>query len=97
VHSVCRRIVFHGFNSTRVSENRKSLELLMRPFRIAPFDSNSAIEFGRIQAELRKLGKPIPAVDVQIAAIARAHAFVLLTADAHFGVVESLQHANWLI
>jgi len=37
------------------------------------FDENAAIEFGRIKADLKKLGRPIPTVDVQIAAIARAN------------------------
>lgn len=42
------------------------------------------------------MGRPIPDVDVQIAAIARANQLVLLTADAHFEQVSGLQVENWL-
>jgi toxin FitB len=41
--------------------------------RILPFDSNAAVEYATIAAHRRRLGKPIPQFDAQIAAIARAH------------------------
>ncbi|MDJ0591154.1 MAG: hypothetical protein QNJ72_14350 [Pleurocapsa sp. MO_226.B13] len=39
---------------------------------VVEFDGQAAIEFGKIQGELRKLGKPTGEIDALIAAIARA-------------------------
>jgi toxin FitB len=51
--------------------------------RILPFDSSAAIVYAAIVAHRRKLGRPIPQFDAQIAAIARAHkAETLVTHNA---------------
>ena len=87
---------FMVFNSTRVQDNRRRLELILPTFAMFDFDAESAIEYGQVRAELRRSGKPIPAIDGLIAAIARHQQLTLLTADAHFGHVAGLQMENWL-
>jgi predicted nucleic acid-binding protein len=47
--------------------------------RILPFDSSAAIEYARISAERRKLGRPVSQFDAQIAAIARSARAVIAT------------------
>ena len=84
------------FNSTRVKENRRQLEALLSAFATLNFDADSAMEFGKIQVELRKKGRPIPAIDSQIAAIAREQDLILLTSDGHFANVDSLRVENWV-
>ena len=84
------------FNSTRIDENRRQLEKLLSQYPVLEYDSDSAIEFGKLQVELRKKGRPIPAIDVQIAAIAHTHDLTVLTSDAHFAVVDQLGVENWL-
>jgi tRNA(fMet)-specific endonuclease VapC len=37
---------------------------------IWPFDERAAAEFGRLRAELRRLGRPMQVLDIMIAAIA---------------------------
>ena len=61
-----------------------------------PFDERAAEEFGRIQAEQKAKGRPIPPLDAQIAAVARVHGLVLLTADHHFTFVDGIAVENWL-
>ena len=84
------------FNSTRVEENRLKLEALLSAFATLDFDAEGAMEFGKIQVELRKKGRPIPAIDIQIAAIARAQDLILLTSDGHFDNIDSLRVENWV-
>lgn len=84
------------FNSVRVESNAVELQVFLDDYEHWPYDQSAANEFGRIKSELRKVGRPIPDVDVQIAAIARANQLVLLTADAHFEQVSGLQVENWL-
>ena len=54
------------------------------------------MEYGRIRTELRQKGRPIPDIDIQIAAIARVNDLVVLTADKHFFNIGGLHVENWL-
>jgi tRNA(fMet)-specific endonuclease VapC len=87
---------FMVFNSSRVEENERDLHRFLDAFDHQEYDASAAMEFGRIKSELRRVGRPIPDVDVQIAAVARAKGLTLLTADAHFAFVEGLKMENWL-
>ena len=83
-------------NSARVDANTVVLERVLADLQILNFDGDAAREFGRVKSELRRLGRPMPDVDSQIAAIARLHGLTLLTADAHFWHVPGLRTENWL-
>lgn len=77
----------------RVEENRRMLEqFLEEPFTsVLSVDERVAREYGRLFAELRQAGTPIPMNDVWIAACtieARAH---LLTFDSDFARVPRLE------
>jgi tRNA(fMet)-specific endonuclease VapC len=89
-------LYFMVHNSARVTANRACLDQILAQFRIYPFALAEAEEFGILRAELRRQGQPIPAIDIQIAAIARFHGLTLLTADAHFAAVTGLRTENWL-
>ena len=49
-----------------------------------PVDDEVAHEYGRLVAELRRIGKPLPANDIWIAACAARTSSVVLTCDSHF-------------
>ncbi len=85
------------YASRRQAANRWNLLRLLDAIRIYPFDRSSAEEFGRIQAEQKAKGRPIPPMDAQIAAVARQHALIVLTADKHFGLIEGIRVENWLV
>ena len=82
-------------SSEKVERNRAHLTSLLPQFSTWRFEHEEAIEFGLLRVELRKAGRPIPAVDVMIAAIARANSLVLVTADQHFNVIHGLKVENW--
>lgn len=57
-------------HSSSRDRNMKRLKTSLGSLRVWPFDSIAAFEYGRIYAELARLGRPIGAVDMMIAAIA---------------------------
>ena len=64
---------------------------------IIEFDPKAAIEFGKIQGELRKLGKPTGEMDALIAAIARSRNDIVVTHNIrHFVNIPNIQLENWL-
>lgn len=64
---------------------------------IVEFDRNAAEEFGKIQAELRRIGRPTGEIDAIIAAIARSRQDILVTDNTrHFVNISGLQQENWL-
>ena len=64
---------------------------------IVEFDLEAAVEFGKIQSELRKSGKPTGEVDAIIAAVARSRNDILVTNNMrHFIKITNLQRENWL-
>jgi len=83
---------FTVFNSARIAQN---LQQVVADFVQWQYDVRAATEFGRMKADLRRRGRPIPDVDVQIAAVARVNGLTLLTADNHFGAIAGLAVENW--
>lgn len=82
-----------GFASgRRTADNRATLDHFMASRRAALMllDKATAYEYGRIFAELRGIGRPMPTNDVWIAALARQHEMPLLTFDAHFASVQGI-------
>lgn len=61
-----------------------------------PYDRAAAYEFGRLVAELRRLGRPMQQIDIQIAAIARTLGnCVVVTTDSDLSAVPGLVVENW--
>lgn len=83
------------YASRHREENLRRLHSLLSALILWPFDELTAEVFGRIQAEQKAKGRPIPPLDAQIAAVARAYDLVLLTADRHFQFVAGLTIENW--
>ncbi len=69
--------------------------VMMRMEEILPITPEVAARFARIDADLRKKGKPIPANDVWQAAIALARGAILATNDRHFRHVADLRIEDW--
>ncbi len=63
-----------------------------------PFDKEAAIQFGRLHAELRRLGRMIQVPDLQIAAIAASLGnSVVVSKDSDLRAVPSLKVEDWSI
>ena len=94
--SVVGELFFAVYASRRKDENLQQLKRFLEDIIIWDYDITVAEEFGKIQAEQKEKGKPIPSIDAQIAAGARIHNLTVLTTDQHFNVVEGLNVENWL-
>ena len=51
--------------------------------------------YARVRQALRKAGRPIPANDAWIAALALEHRLPVLTRDSHFDAVPGLTRVEW--
>lgn len=65
-------------------------------FVVWPYTDLAAEEFGRLYAELRRKGRPIQQIDLQIAAVARTLPnCTLVTKDSDFQAIEGLKLIDW--
>lgn len=88
--------LFYGAEkSSRPSENRAAVDEFINGRSILICDSATARWYGRIHAQLRRKGRPIPQNDIWIAATAMQHDLVLLTKDQHFQQVDGLNVESW--
>jgi tRNA(fMet)-specific endonuclease VapC len=76
----------------------QAVRKLMTPFQVYDYDSTTApVHYGEIRHQLESKGLVIGAMDLLIAAHARAMDATLVTNNvAHFGRVSGLKTANWL-
>lgn len=51
--------------------------------------------YAAISTELRRVGKPIPANDLWIAALSRQHGQPILSQDHHFDFIEGIERIDW--
>jgi len=95
--TVLGELYYAVYASQRHTENLRRLQLLAGALLLWPFDALTAEEFGRIQAEQKAKGRPIPPLDAQIAAVARVNNLVILTDDRHLTFVDGIIVENWRV
>jgi|SRR5687768_13284465 len=93
--TVVGELYFGAANSGRPAENERRLESFLASSTVVPADIETGRWYGRLKAQLRRNGTPIPENDVWIAAAALQHQMSLVTRDAHFAVVTGLQTIAW--
>jgi tRNA(fMet)-specific endonuclease VapC len=81
--------------SARSRENLETLNRHMADFRVLNPDRGTAEQYADISLALRRKGRPIPANDIWIAALALQHGLPLLTRDTHFREVDGLNVVGW--
>ncbi|GAB4536934.1 MAG: type II toxin-antitoxin system VapC family toxin [Pleurocapsa sp.] len=83
--------------SQKVEKNLADLNQFLTLIAIVEFDRAAALEFGLIQGELKRKGKPTGETDALIAAVARSRNDTLVTDNIrHFKNIEGLKLENWL-
>ncbi len=83
--------------SQKVEKNLANLNDFLSLVAIIEFDRAAALEFGLIQGELRRKGKPTGEIDALIAAVARSRLDTIVTNNIrHFQNIEGLRLENWL-
>ena len=94
--TVLAELFFAAYASRKCEHNLSKIDDLLARVRLLGFSRAAAEEYGRVRAELKAKGRPIPGTDAQIAAVARLHRLTVLTADRHFSFISGLEVANWL-
>ena len=64
-------------------------------FEILNVTDVTTLTYARVRLSLKKLGRPIPANDVWIAALALQHRLPVLSRDEHFDAVAGLRRETW--
>ena len=83
--------------SSQFQKNITALNQFANSLTIVDYDQNVALEFGKIQSELRRKGKPTGEIDALIAAVARSRQDILVTNNTrHFINIDRLQLEDWL-
>ena len=92
---VIGELCYGARKSGRVGANLARVDELIVNSTILGCDAETARQYGEVKNKLRLKGRPLPENDVWIAALALRHDLILVTRDAHFQEVESLQTVAW--
>jgi tRNA(fMet)-specific endonuclease VapC len=83
--------------SARRTENLQAVEQFTARLEVVPFSPRAAAHFGRIRAELAKLGTLCGAYDMLIGAHARSEGLMLVTNNVReFQRIPGLLAVNWV-
>lgn len=93
--TVVGELLFGAARSRQPEINRTRVERLIALCPLVPQDLDTAHRYGVLEAELRRIGRPIPENDLWIAAGALQHGLILATRDRHCEHVEGLAVEVW--
>ncbi len=83
--------------SKQVDNNLHTVAEFIELLSVEPFDLDAAIEFGKIQGELKQIGKPTGEMDALIAGVARSRGDIIVTNNLKdFENITNIQLENWL-
>jgi len=71
------------------------LESRLPSFDILAVTEETAVAYAELRVSLKRAGRPIPANDAWIAALALQHRLPVLSRDAHFDAIPGLERAAW--
>jgi tRNA(fMet)-specific endonuclease VapC len=90
-------LIYGAEKSTQSARNLADIEALAARLDVIPFDSEAAIHFGQVRAELANSGKVIGPYDLMIAGHARSRGLILVTNNLReFNRVPGLRVENWV-
>ena len=81
--------------SARRSANQRWLTESLPNYLILDVTEETSAHYAELRLELKRIGKPIPANDLWIAALCRQHSQPLLSRDRHFDVVPGMRRLGW--
>ena len=89
-------LIYGAERSSQPERNLADIEGLAARLEVRPFDTNAAIHFGQLRAELYNLGKPIGPYDMMIVGHARSMGLIVVTNNTkEFERVPGLRIVNW--
>jgi tRNA(fMet)-specific endonuclease VapC len=71
------------------------LEAELPHFDVLAVTEETAVAYAALRVALRRSGRPIPANDAWIAALALQHRLPVLSRDQHFDAVPDLERKDW--
>ncbi len=90
-------LIYGAEKSTQSVRNLADIEALAARMDVVPFDSQAAIHFGQVRAELANSVKLIGPFDLMIAGHARSRGLILVTNNLReFKRVPGLRVENWV-
>jgi tRNA(fMet)-specific endonuclease VapC len=90
-------LIYGAENSDQTDRNLSDIEDLAARLEVVPFDSEAALHFGQVRAELAKSGNLIGPYDLMIAGHARSRGLILVTNNMReFKRVPGLRVENWV-
>ncbi|HEY7153154.1 MAG TPA: type II toxin-antitoxin system VapC family toxin [Gemmataceae bacterium] len=89
--------LFFGIEASATREaNLARLKRALSGIICWPFDRQAAEKYGHLAAELKRLGRPMQQIDIQIAAVARSLGnCTVVSADSDLAAVPGLTVENW--
>lgn len=81
--------------STRRSSYEAWMDSHLAHFEILSVTDETAVTYAALRVALKRSGRPIPANDAWIAALALQHRLPILTRDGHFDAVPRLERRSW--
>ena len=92
---VAAELRYGAETTSQKARNHARLDILLREVPVADFGMEAAMIYGRLRGLLERQHETIGPYDLMIAAHAIALGCVLVTSDAQFAVVRSLEVENW--
>ena len=92
---VLGELYYGAHKSARPPENIARVGTVAETAAVLSCDAATAAVYGKLKAELRELGTPIPENDLWIAALAVQHDATLVTRDTHFDLLPNLPTVAW--
>lgn len=102
MHTVCISAITAGELAFGLAKRPEALALkaavdeFLRCAEVLPWDAAVALTYGSLRARLHQSGKPLGALDTQIAAHALHAGATLVSSDKAFLQVDPLRVENWL-
>ncbi|MGV0027081.1 type II toxin-antitoxin system tRNA(fMet)-specific endonuclease VapC [Phormidesmis priestleyi] len=88
---------YGAYKSQRLEQNRAALNQFLLPLEIVPFDEQATQIYGELRATLERQGMAIGAMDMLIAAQAKALGLILVTNNvSEFSRIQNLTIQNWI-
>jgi tRNA(fMet)-specific endonuclease VapC len=71
------------------------LEIHLRDFDLLAITPETTLPYASLRTTLKRSGRPIPANDAWIAALAMQHGLSILSRDEHFDVLPGVRRIGW--
>lgn len=91
----CAELLYGANNSSYPGHNLKMMNGLISHLNIAAFDLEAAKVFGEQKVLLKKQDELIADIDIQVASIAIAGDYLLVTNNKNFAKIKKLKSENW--